>query len=123
MEVIAKGEPAKTRSLCGCVSLCVPISQRRRTLGAAVACYAPREMLDEEVLARLCNRLEMDTEVAARLAARDCRHGVDEANDFLMVLDSMLKREQEAWTAWAEINSLSDLRDVLEHCQDDGDDA
>ncbi|MDY6913928.1 MAG: hypothetical protein SVT52_05680, partial [Planctomycetota bacterium] len=105
--VLTEGNLAKTNSACGCCVIGVPIYQRRRLIGAAVACYPTSEMLEEESLSRLCDRLHLDREIVQRRGRTACRHSAEEADDFLRVLNWMLKREQSIQVSREELTNLS----------------
>ncbi len=106
--VVAKDEGRKCQTKCGCCLVCVPINWRRRLIGVAAACYPPREILDEEFLARLCDRLELDREIGEKMIRSSCRHSAKEAGDFLKLLESLVKHHMEAYVASDELKSLSD---------------
>ena len=105
--VVADAEDAKMSAWCGGCVVGVPIHRRRRLLGAAVACFPVREMLDEGSLARMCDRLHLDRQHMTRLAQAACRHCQQEARDFLSVLRWLLDRNQAAQTAQDELATLS----------------
>jgi HD-GYP domain-containing protein (c-di-GMP phosphodiesterase class II) len=101
--ICTTSSPAKDQAPLGCCLVGVPILQRRRLMGAVVACFPVREMLEDEEMARLCDRCHLDRQVVAKYAAQTCRHGLDEADDFLRLLGWLLKQEQDAWTAQEEL--------------------
>jgi len=105
--VLDEKRSAKDRSSVGCCLVGVPLYQRRRLIGAVVAGYPVRQMLEEENLARLCDRLHLDRQVVSRQAMEACRHGEEEADDFLRVLARLLEHEQAARTANEELATLS----------------
>lgn len=87
----------------------VPILQRRRLIGAAVACFPAREILDDdERLARMCDYLELDQQVIENYAKRCRRHDAEQGKDFLQILDWLLTQEQIIDTAQNELATLSD---------------
>jgi len=91
----------------GCCILCVPIRQRRRIAGAAVACYPTTRWLDEEFLARRCGALEVDAQVVATLARQTCRHDVGDVEDLLRIFEWCMEGEQSLGTANNELVTLS----------------
>lgn len=52
--------PACGQSATGCELLAIPVRQRRRAIGIAVACRPPDALQDEESLARWCDEHELD---------------------------------------------------------------
>ena len=104
--VVDEGEPISDRTATGCCVLGVPVRSRRRLLGAAVACMPVREMLDREFLTHLCERLELDRQATESLAGKSIRHCTQEAPDFLLVLDGLLKQEQAQLVAKGELSTL-----------------
>ena len=105
--ILADGKPARTTGAMGCCIIGVPILKRRRLLGAAVACFPVRQMLEEESLARMCDRLQLDREAVTRLAHRAHRHGIEQADDLLHVLDWLLEGERDLVVARKELGTLS----------------
>ncbi len=92
-KVLDCSESRTDEAITRCCILGVPIHQRRKQVGAAVACYPSLAIRDEEFLARLCDRLGLDRSVIAVQAERYIRHGKQEAADFLKILDWVLQRE------------------------------
>ena len=92
--VAAEDEPCLGWLSWGCCLLGVPVRERRRLVGVAIACYPPTDMLEEETLGRMCDRLELDRQVTAKLARPLCRHGRAEAEDFLRVVEHLLNNQQ-----------------------------
>lgn len=99
--------PVHFRSALGCCVLGVPLWHRRRVAGAIVACFPPREMIEEEALARLCDRVHLDCEVMTRLGRAACHHRADEAAPTLDFLVRMLRAEHELQVAREELATLS----------------
>lgn len=106
-DALSAEAPIHRRTSLGCCVLGTPIWRRRRVTGAAVACYPPRELLDEEALARFCDAAQLDRRAAEPLAKKACRHHVSQAPDLLSTLGWMVRREQELQTAEAELSNLS----------------
>jgi len=105
--VVSRAGPDKSKSVWGCSMVAVPVYQRRRLVGAAVACFPVRELLDEEFLRGLCDRLHLSYDAVIGLAERDIRHSADEADDFLRVLGWLLQRAQAARVSHDELETLS----------------
>ena len=105
---IAQSQPVKDKTKYGCRIIAVPIQQRRRLLGAAVACFPVSQMLDQDHLARLCDRLELDREMIERYARHCCRYSSEQAADLLRILGWLLFQEQEIQVARDELANLSD---------------
>ena len=105
--ILADGKPARASSPLGCCIIGVPVLRRRRLLGAAVACFPVRGMLEEESLARVCDRFHLDRKVVASLAGKACRHDAEQAEDLLRVLNWLLKGERDLAVARKELGTLS----------------
>jgi len=106
-QVILDGQPTLARGECGCCLMGAPVHRRRRLLGAAVACFPPREMLEEEHLCRLCDRLHLDRQVVEQCGRGAVRHGEGTAEGLLRVLDRTLKSELAQGAAADELAMLS----------------
>ncbi len=91
----------------GYCMVAIPLHRRRRVIGAAVMGYPSREMADEEFLARLCDKLELDRQVVAGQAERACRYGASDADNLADTVEWMLTREQSRRTANEELGNLS----------------
>ena len=105
--VMADNGPTQVVWPTGCCGLGVPVLHRRRLAGAAVACYPARQMLDGEGLDRLAASAGRPREELAVLARQACRHGAEEAADFLNVLSWLLVGEQAVAVANNELATLS----------------
>ena len=106
-QAIQENRGVTSSSGMGCRVMAVPVHQRRRLVGAAVACYPTVEMLDEELLARTCDRLQLDREAATTLAQRSCRHGAAQGGDFLNILEWLLQDAQSLAVSDRELGTLS----------------
>jgi hypothetical protein len=106
-QAIASERPERKRLPSGCCVLAAPIRQRRRFLGVAAACYPTTDLLDDELLARRCNALQLDGQVMARAAEQACRHHADDVDDFLRMLQWCLEGEQALCVARSELDTLS----------------
>jgi HD-GYP domain-containing protein (c-di-GMP phosphodiesterase class II) len=104
---LESGEPGHGITSCGCAVLAVPAHRRRRLVGAAVACYPTEQVLDQEFLARLCDRLELDQPVLCGAVERSCKRRADEAGGLLGLLRWALESEQALQTAHSELETLS----------------
>jgi len=90
-----------------CHALAVPVRQRRRAIGAAVACYATDALQDGEVLARLCDDLHLDRQLVSEAARRSARRGAAEGSDLLRMLEWVVEYEMAASVARDELTTLS----------------
>ena len=90
----------------GCL-IGVPVMCRRRILGAVTACFPVREHTDQESLARLCHRYELDLEVIQGYAREDCKHNLDQAGGFVKTLEWLMAQAQATCTAQNELATLS----------------
>ena len=104
---VAGKSPVHSGSPLGCCILGVPLRHRRRVAGAVVACFPPREMIEEETLARLCDRMHLDREVMTALGQAACHRRADEAEGTLDFLVRMLRAEHELQVAREELATLS----------------
>ena len=106
-QIVSGNRPATGRTASGGCLIGVPVTHRRRLLGAAVACFPVREMVDQESLARLCHQYELDLEVIEGYARQDCRHNLEQADTFLKMLGWLLTQAQATQTAQNELATLS----------------
>ncbi len=106
--VLAEGKPSRWRTERGCCIIGVPVYKRRRLVGVAIASYMPLEVAENPALLRkAAGEVDIPETELARMANESCRHGMDEADDFLKVLDSLLKHEQALDVAQEELTTLS----------------
>jgi len=105
--IISEAHSVTSRTQSGCCLFGVPVRLRRRLLGAVVAGYPPRDLADDERLARLCHARQLDGQHMSGCAKLACRHGADEVDDLLRILDWMLQGEQALDTATSELDNLS----------------
>ncbi|HOD81719.1 MAG TPA: HD domain-containing protein [Phycisphaerae bacterium] len=105
--VIQSEERAQARGAYGCCLAALPVWHRRRLIGVAVASFCVREMLDEEAMARMCDRAGLDRQATEPLLRACCRHDLDEAEYLMTVLDRLLQNEQAVQVAQDELASLS----------------
>lgn len=106
-QTIASERPQRKCLSSGCCVLAAPIRQRRRFLGVVAACYPTTDLLDDELLARRCDALQLDRQVMARAAQEACRHQAADTDDFLRVLQWCLEDEQALCVARSELETLS----------------
>ncbi|MCK5557797.1 MAG: GAF domain-containing protein, partial [Candidatus Hydrogenedentes bacterium] len=85
----------------------IPVHNRRRLIGAMVLEYPTREMLDEEHLARLCDRLQLDRQVMTTYARQACRHSAAEAPNLHKMFTMLLEDRQQNQEANQALTSLS----------------
>ncbi|MCY2931983.1 MAG: HD domain-containing protein [Planctomycetota bacterium] len=105
--VLAESTPRKARAPYGCWMIGIPIFRRRRLVGAATACFPVRDMIEEESLARLCERLHLDRQAVQDAAAGAVRYNAEHADDLLEVLQHLLEGQQELQIAQGELGILS----------------
>jgi len=105
---ISQDRPASSRAQTGHCIIALPIHQRRRLVGAAAGSFPVREMLEEEHLARLCDRLQLDRKAALEQARGSVRHSSDQIEDFLRILDGMQAGIQSRIIARQDLESFSD---------------
>ena len=106
-KVISRGKSATSDLLPGCCLVASPVFRRRRLLGAVIAAFPVREILEGDLLSDLGDRVGLDAEELRRLAEGDIRHSRRQADDFLHVLEWMLELEQAVDVARDEIGNLS----------------
>jgi len=105
--VCLEGAPAVGVSPIGCRLLGVPVRQRRRQIGGAVACFPTRQMPDNEDFARACGQADLDCEVVADLCRKAARHDADEAETLCRVLEWLIRGQQAQTVAGEELRTLS----------------
>jgi len=91
----------------GCRILAVPLHQRRRRVGAAVACMPTRQTPRTDQFARTCSQLGLDQEFAAGLCRRAARHDEAEAETLCQVLKWLIDDAQAKIVAREELTTLS----------------
>ena len=106
-QVVSEGKGVVGCSAIGCSVIGVPLYQRRRLAGAVVACFPTTQMLDEESMARMCDRLCLDRQVMSHLAVGACRHGAGRSKYLINVLDWLVQDQQGLQVAEAELTTLS----------------
>jgi len=83
-----------------------PIYHRHCLVGAAVALFGTKEMLDQEQFACLCNRLQLDQTVTEIQAKEAIRYNADQGEDLLKVLTWTLEHLEADLAAQRELNAL-----------------
>jgi putative nucleotidyltransferase with HDIG domain len=106
-EIMDAGEPRRATGPFGCCLMGVPVYRRRRQAGAALSCFPVVEMLAEEPLARMCDRMQLDRRAVAAAARGTVRHSMAQADDLLAVLRDLLSAQQDLQTARDELSMLS----------------
>jgi len=91
----------------GCCMLAVPVRQRRRLVGAALACFPPQQMADSEELTRACTQAYLDREVVADLCRRAARHDAGLARTLCNVLEWLIEDDLAKAVAETELTTLS----------------
>jgi len=99
--------PQQMTAETGCSVVALPIRRRRRMIGSAVACFPVRAMLDEEHLARMCDRLQLDRTVTAGFAREACSRTVISPDQAVCLLEHMLDTELACQTSAQELVNLS----------------
>ncbi len=105
--VLDNRETSRCTSPIGCCQFGLPVFDRRRLAGAVVLCYPTREMLDDEYLARLCDRLKLDRKVMLTYARTSCRHSATEAVPLQNMFSHLLGERSQACETTEALNSLS----------------
>jgi len=99
--------PEFTESRIGCSVVAIPIKRRRRVIGSIAACMPVESMLDEERLALMCDQLQLDREVTARLGRDACGKASISASQLCGLLEQMLEGEIACHTGSEELGMLS----------------
>jgi putative nucleotidyltransferase with HDIG domain len=102
-----RGKSSRAVGPCGCCLLALPVLERRRAIGAVVLGLPTREMLDEEHIARLSDRLKLDARVMYEAARRACRYGSEEAVHIQRVFSWLVWEAQQARDTSVALTSLS----------------
>ena len=107
-QVLQQNESVQEVSSIGCCMLGKPVSQHHKITGAIVLGFPTREMLDEERLGVVCDRLHLDRKVLMSYAEKGNFHSILEAPNLMKVFDTRLTKMVEANQTGAAITSLSD---------------
>ncbi|MBS3735081.1 MAG: HD domain-containing protein [Phycisphaerae bacterium] len=106
-QVVRTRQRAWTLLPSGCCVIGAPLYRRRRIIGAATACFPAQPMLEEESLARLCDRLKLDRQAVEVMVRRDGRRAATDAEELAGMLEWLLQEEQAHQTARQELQYLS----------------
>ncbi len=99
----------------GCALLAAPVNQRRRQIGAVVACLPLHQTCQSEEFHRTCSRRQLDAAAMANLAAPQLRFGSRELPLLGRLLGWMIQDEQANRSSRQELATLSDnLADTYE---------
>jgi HD-GYP domain-containing protein (c-di-GMP phosphodiesterase class II) len=102
-----KMTPRYTTSRVGCSVVALPVKRRRRVIGSVSACMPVPAMLDEEHLARICDKLQLDREVMTRLGTEACDKAGLSTKQLAGLLGQMLRSEMACYTNSEELVTLS----------------
>jgi putative nucleotidyltransferase with HDIG domain len=91
----------------GCSIVAMPVKRRRRVIGSIVACMPVAAMLDEEHLARICDKMQLDREHMTNLAREACDRAGISPNQLPGLLEQMLEAEVACHTSSDELETLS----------------
>jgi len=91
----------------GCYLLGIPIWQRRRLTGVAVACFPTVEMHLKEQFIRFCNQARLDAKLISELSRKQAIYSFKQAECLWNVIAWMIRDEQAKQTANEELSSLS----------------
>lgn len=105
--VVAGNSPASARAETGHCLIAVPVRHRRRILGAVLASFPPKQMLEEEFLARLCDKLKLDREVVRTQGQASSLHDAEQADALLKTLTWTLENLQARAIADEELLTFS----------------
>jgi len=105
--ILSENEPGKNCTDCCCCVIGVPLHQRRRLRGAVTVCYPPRELLKDQCLPQLAERLRLDQASLNESAERSCRHSSQKAHEIMRMLSWLLKTEHDLHIANDELATLS----------------
>ena len=99
--------PAFALSRAGCSIVALPVKRRRRFIGSIAACMPVAAMLDEEHLARICDKMQLDREYMTNLGREACDRAGISPNQFAGLLGQMLDAEVACHTSSDELEILS----------------
>ena len=98
LTIVSPGDP---------VILAAPVFERRRMVAAAVACYCPREMVDEEAFHAACDKWGLDFTAVASAADRPARHSAAQADHLLRILQQSVDSGLSLTVANDDVSKLS----------------
>ncbi len=90
-----------------CCMIVVPLHERRRAVGAVVACWPTHQTPDGEEFARACTQASVDSELMATLCKRVARHNADQAHSLCVMTESIIQDERAKQVACEELHTLS----------------
>ncbi|MDP6544732.1 MAG: HD domain-containing protein [Phycisphaerae bacterium] len=99
--------PELATSKCGCAIVALPVKRRRRVIGSVVACMPVASMLDEEYLARICDKMQLDREYMSKLGQEACDRAGLSPKQLAGLLEQMLGAETACHTSTDELATLS----------------
>jgi len=99
--------PEFATSKVGCSIVALPVKRRRRVIGSVVACMPVTAMLDEEHLAQICDKMQLDHEYMANLGREACDRAGISPKQLAGLLDQMLGSEVICHTSSDELATLS----------------
>ena len=102
-----KKAPQFATSEVGCSVVALPVKRRRRVIGSVVACMPQAGMLDEERLARICDKMQLDREFMTRLGREACDLAGISPQQLTGLLEQMLGAEMACYTSTDELATLS----------------
>ena len=105
--VVETKSPEFTSSPIGCSLVVLPVKRRRRVIGSITACMPQAEMLDEEKLSIICDNMQLDREVMARLGRDACDNAGLSPKQLTGLLTQMLDLEMACYTNTEELATLS----------------
>jgi putative nucleotidyltransferase with HDIG domain len=101
-----QGRPVADLAVTGHCLVAVPVRRRRRLVAGVAASFPVRRMVDEEALARLCHKYQLDLTTMKSLS-REVRFQAEQQDVFLTVLESTLLSLQARREAGEDIMSFS----------------
>lgn len=107
VKAAAQGRALTETTWTGCCVVAVPARRRRRIVAGVAASFPVSRMLEEESLARLCARLELDNQAIARQGRQDVRLSAEQAEVFLAVVQGALESLQAKHEADEDIQTFS----------------
>ena len=102
----AEDRPVADVASTGHCLIAVPVRRRHRLVAGVAASFPVRRMVDEEALARLCHKYQLDLP-AMKTLAREVRFQAEQQDVFLTVLESTLLSLQQRCEAGEDILSFS----------------
>ena len=107
-KVLQQNQPVQATGSPGCCMLGIPVHQHHKLIGAVVLEFPTLEMLDEEHLGILCDRLHLDRKAVFSCAEKENFHSISEAPNLSEGFNIHLTKMIEANQTGEAITSLSD---------------